>query len=529
MQMHGDFSFSGCRVLLDLPPKEATLSTTKKASSPKSSTPARPAVFTLPPLTSLLTRPLGLEGWTQYEPILVAALTTQDPMLLIGPHGSAKSFLLERLAQVLNLEFRFYNASLINYDDLVGIPLPTEDRKSLRYISTASSIWDAQIVFVDEINRTKPELQNKLFPIIHDRRVQGIPLEKLCYRWAAMNPPPSPDELEDSLDVYFGTEPLDPALADRFNFIIEVPSWQQLSDEEKHTILRDQFSGQHPFSIQPDALIAAADVLNRKLQANPPQAIEDYVIYLLSLLEGQKIRCSARRATMLHRNILAVHAARMALYQVAHPTLPVQMIDWNTSALLTLQYSLPQVAQGKKIDPVTLLTAHRQAWEVIQIDAENPWRELLQIADPLERCITAIRMGDKISDDDLSQLILEGLSTPMAEEYRLAYELVIYLAVKDSRSLRATVYETMAQELRDVLRPGQDEVKADDQKLRMRARKARDLANELRQSQEQPLRSAYMANLLNALIMKESFENASPRDVYALFRKLWAQLLPAAG
>jgi MoxR-like ATPase len=504
------------------------LSTPAKSSTKKikSSTPT--AAFSLPVLPSLLTRPLGLEGWTQYEPILVAALVTQDPMLLIGPHGSAKNFLLERLAQVLNREYRFYNASLINYDDLVGIPLPTEDRKSLRYISTASSIWDAQIVFVDEINRTKPELQNKLFPIIHEKRVQGIPLEKLCYRWAAMNPPPMPDELEDNLDVYFGTEPLDPALADRFNFIIEVPSWQQLSNEEKHAILRDQFSGQHPFLVQPDVLMATAAGLIQQLQANPPKAIEEYVIYLLSLLEGQKIRCSARRATMLHRNILAVHASRMALYQVAFPQLPVQVIDWNTSALLALQYSLPQVAQGRKLDPVTLLTAHRQAWEVILIDAENPWRELLQIANPLERCVAAIQMGEKINDDDLSQLILEGLSTPLEKEYRLAYELVIYLAVKDTRSLRATVYETMAQELRDVLRPGQAEVMADDQKVRMWARKARDLASELRQSQEQPLRSAYMANLLNTLIMRESFENASPRDVYALFRNLWAQLLPAA-
>ena len=28
-----------------------------------------------------------------------------------------RSFLLERLAQTLRLEYRFYNASLINYDD----------------------------------------------------------------------------------------------------------------------------------------------------------------------------------------------------------------------------------------------------------------------------------------------------------------------------------------------------------------------------------------------------------------------------
>jgi MoxR-like ATPase len=75
---------------------------------------------------SLLTRPLGLLGWERLEPVLLAALTTKDPLLLIGRHGTAKSFLLERLAQALGLVYRFYNASLINYDDLVGIPLPDE-------------------------------------------------------------------------------------------------------------------------------------------------------------------------------------------------------------------------------------------------------------------------------------------------------------------------------------------------------------------------------------------------------------------
>ena len=144
----------------------------------------------MPPLPSLLTRPLGLEGWTAYEPVLLAALASEDPLLLIGPHGSAKSFLLERLAQSLDLEFRFYNASLINYDDLVGIPMPDEERKSLRYISTPSAVWNAEVVFIDEISRTRPELQNKLFPIIHERRIQGVPLERLRYRWSAMNPPP---------------------------------------------------------------------------------------------------------------------------------------------------------------------------------------------------------------------------------------------------------------------------------------------------------------------------------------------------
>jgi MoxR-like ATPase len=56
-------------------------------------------------ICSLLTRPLGLLGWETLEPVLLAALTTRDPLLLIGKHGTGKSFLLERLAQALGLVY----------------------------------------------------------------------------------------------------------------------------------------------------------------------------------------------------------------------------------------------------------------------------------------------------------------------------------------------------------------------------------------------------------------------------------------
>ncbi|MCX6963676.1 MAG: AAA family ATPase, partial [Verrucomicrobia bacterium] len=135
------------------------MSTKTKPKSPQISKPAQET----PPATpqteevqtpqSLLTRPLGLEGWAHLEAVVLAALASGDPLLLIGRHGTAKSFLLERLAESLDLAFRFYNASLVNYDDLVGIPVPDETQTSLRYISTPSSIWDAEVVFIDEISR----------------------------------------------------------------------------------------------------------------------------------------------------------------------------------------------------------------------------------------------------------------------------------------------------------------------------------------------------------------------------------------
>ena len=124
---------------------------------------------------------LGIVGIEEIEPIVLAALISGEPMLLIGKHGSGKSYLLARVCEAMDLTWRHYNASLLNFDDLVGYPLPDE-QGTLRYVQTPSSVWEAQAVFIDEISRCRPDLQNKLFPIIHERRVQGIELTKLVYR-----------------------------------------------------------------------------------------------------------------------------------------------------------------------------------------------------------------------------------------------------------------------------------------------------------------------------------------------------------
>jgi MoxR-like ATPase len=100
-------------------------------------------------------------------------LIQQDPLLLIGPHGTGKSYLLNRLAAALRLQHRHYNASLLNFDDLVGYPLPNGSG-GLDYIQTPAAIWGAQWVFIDEISRCRAEVQNKLFSMVHERCVQGL-------------------------------------------------------------------------------------------------------------------------------------------------------------------------------------------------------------------------------------------------------------------------------------------------------------------------------------------------------------------
>ena len=119
-------------------------------------------------------RQLGIVGLDPLEPVILAALATETPLLLIGAHGTAKSLLLSRLCEALDLPWRHYNASLVNYDDLIGYPLPGESGE-LKFIQTPASVWGAAAVFIDEISRARPDMLNRLFPIVHERKVQGLP------------------------------------------------------------------------------------------------------------------------------------------------------------------------------------------------------------------------------------------------------------------------------------------------------------------------------------------------------------------
>ena len=69
----------------------------------------------------------------------------------------------------------------------MGFPWPDEKTGAIRYIETPATVWQAESVLVDEINRCKPEHQNRLFSLIQERHIQGLKLEKLRCRWAVMN------------------------------------------------------------------------------------------------------------------------------------------------------------------------------------------------------------------------------------------------------------------------------------------------------------------------------------------------------
>jgi MoxR-like ATPase len=328
-----------------------------------------------------LLRPLGVVGYDDLEPALLAALATTEPLLLLSDHGAAKTLLLLRLAAALGLDVRHYNASLLQFDDLAGFPIPDE-RGGIRYAAPPGAIWGAEAVFFDEIGRCRPEVANKLFPVVHERRIQGILLERLSYRWAATNPPVEALSADRAEDPYEGVEPLDPALADRFSYVVPLPRFADLSDADRIAVIRG--AGER---VDPDGPRQVREMVRatRDLLETAEPALEDAVVgYLLALapaLAEAGVIVGGRRAATLRRNLLAVRAACLVLGRRTG----------ESAFAAALLASVPDVAR-RPIPRSSLIAAHRAAWRHVSLPKADPRRTLEAVRDPARRATLALTL-----------------------------------------------------------------------------------------------------------------------------------------
>ena len=99
---------------------------------------------------------IGAYGFKKIQLPILAALVTEDPLLLIGRGGTGKTYLLNSISEALRLEHRHYNASLIAFDDLVGFPYPDDAKTEVKFLQTPATVWEAESVLIDEISRCKP-------------------------------------------------------------------------------------------------------------------------------------------------------------------------------------------------------------------------------------------------------------------------------------------------------------------------------------------------------------------------------------
>lgn len=401
-----------------------------------------------PPVEGGLLASLNLFGLSHLDPVILAALLDERPLLLIGAPGTAKSELLNRIATALGLEHRHYNASLIQIDDLLGFPIPNPARDAILYLHTPDDLWSAESVFLDEISRARPEVQNRIYSILHERRVQGRPLERLRYRWSAMNPPPSvegtAEESPDFDPTAFAAHsvPLDPALADRFAWVVPLPPAVDLSPESR---LRLVASGDEA----PDSgeLLCQALARAREEQARIPEPARCFAVRwaeaLMVNLHQAGIWISGRRAVALSRSVTSLLAALAALNLEREPT---------QAAWLALHHGLPHATWGVRPPAEILDVLHCQAVRVAAEVLPGPLRSFARETDPIQRFALALEVPARFMEhQELSRILLTTWSRlpDVAARFAFSWAVAPLLAREDRFTAHAC--ELVGAPLRKVL------------------------------------------------------------------------------
>lgn len=183
-------------------------------------------------------------------------------VLLMGLHGTGKTESIDALARKHGLRVKYYScATLDPYTDLVGIPTPRlycepcdqfyqpqavqkywETRTNYQLAQPANGsdnfefnagcprcsrelieslkmirphdINQAEMIFVDELNRADEKTLNAIFEITQFHTINGEPLPNLRMVWGAINPP---DNEQD-----YTVDELDPAFEDRFDAYVDL-------------------------------------------------------------------------------------------------------------------------------------------------------------------------------------------------------------------------------------------------------------------------------------------------------------------
>lgn len=134
--------------------------------------------------------------------------------LIIGALGIGKTTITKMIADSLGYKFKYYSTPTLDpWADLVGIPVPNNDIKSIEFYRP-KDLEDAEFVFFDELNRAHPRTLNAVLEIIQFKSINGKKLPNLKMVWAAINPPGGQYQVED----------LDPVLVDRFHVYVEMKS-----------------------------------------------------------------------------------------------------------------------------------------------------------------------------------------------------------------------------------------------------------------------------------------------------------------
>lgn len=176
------------------------------------------------------------------ENCVLSCLLIGEPLLFIGGPGLAKTEVVESIGSALRedskrlfpndpnnwFKFQIYDASKLNFEDLIGYPSPVALKANpprVEFVETQSTIWNKDMIAFDEINRCVEERQSNLFEILRSRKLNGIPTNNK-FIFSTMNP------FGDA-----GTVTMSDALVDRNLFYLRIDDFANMPTSERRRVI----------------------------------------------------------------------------------------------------------------------------------------------------------------------------------------------------------------------------------------------------------------------------------------------------
>lgn len=344
-------------------------------------------------------RKLGIYGMDPIEDGFIAGLAIGDPVLLVGGVGQAKTLLVEETARALNMKFCAYSAEKALFEDILG---PFDPRALMDgrvgYLDTEVTIWDKEIVLIDELSRANPAMQNKWLEVIRSRRVMGKGLSRLRYVLAAMNPP-----------GLLGTNPLDEALAGRFTFVLSVPDVADMSEADRIAVVETVSAVDAPelhtekARALPDlkGLLRAVVREYRAVERMLGPKTTAYVLNVADYLAAKDVRLDGRRLAMMRRGLLGLTAVGRIMGRLPSDggLLPLDLFRRG------LDMTLPFIAMGRALPAARIDGAHKHAASALA----GRRRRLMTVTNLFEAARRLIKGNGPWDDSDAASLLVSRI------------------------------------------------------------------------------------------------------------------------
>lgn len=178
-----------------------------------------------------LRRSLGeyLVGRAEQIDLATICAAAQEPLLFVGPPGTAKSDLVIKFVESLGLAdgdyFEYMLTKFTEPSELLG-PIDIQELKAGRFIRrTRGKLPEARVVFLDEVFKSNSAILNTLLTVLNERKFyqDGVPVPvKLMVLFAATNEIPDQSELEAMSDRFVVKVETRPVKDTHFEELIDV-------------------------------------------------------------------------------------------------------------------------------------------------------------------------------------------------------------------------------------------------------------------------------------------------------------------